>query len=126
MKKTAYVALATLVLLLGYSLRGEAHFRGGIWVGPVWGPGWWGAPYPYPYPYYSSPPVVIRQEPQEYIQAPQPQAQQQQYWYFCPDPQGYYPYVKSCPKGWMKVVPTTPTPPAQQTPQAPPPPDHKE
>jgi hypothetical protein len=120
MKKTAYVALAIAVMLLGYSLPSEAHFRGGIWVGPGWGPGWWGAPYPYPYPYpyYSSPPVVIRQEPQEYIQA-EPQAQQQ-YWYFCPDPQGYYPYVKSCPKGWMRVVPTPPTPPAQQGPQTPP------
>jgi hypothetical protein len=107
MKKAACIALAMVVLLLAHSLPGEAHVRGGIWIGPVWGPGWWGYPYSYsyPYPYYSAPPVVIRQEPEYVQQAPQPQPAQQ-YWYFCPDPQGYYPYVKKCPKGWLKVVPT--------------------
>jgi len=33
------------------------------------------------------------------------QAPQQQFWYFCPDAKAYYPYVKQCPSGWMKVVP---------------------
>jgi hypothetical protein len=110
MKRGAYIAFATVTLLLVSSLPGQARVRGNIWIGPVWGPGYWGPAYPYsPYPYYSPPPVVIQQEPQEYIeQAPQPP--EQQYWYFCPDPKGYYPYVEKCPKGWMKVVPT-PTPP---------------
>jgi len=27
------------------------------------------------------------------------------YWYYCENPKGYYPYVKDCPYGWMKVVP---------------------
>jgi hypothetical protein len=112
MKKTACIVLATVVLLLAHSLPSQAHFRGGIWIGPVWGPGWWGPAYSYsyayPYPYYAPPPTVIRQEPEEYVQpAPQPE---QQYWYYCPDPQGYYPYVAKCPKGWMKVAPE-PTPP---------------
>lgn len=115
MKKAALIALAIVGLLLAHSIPSEAHFRGGIWVGPVWGPGWWGPGYPYPYPYayppypYAAPPVIIQQQPQEYIQqpepAPQPQAQPQQFWYYCPDPQGYYPDVKKCPKGWLKVVP---------------------
>lgn len=122
MKKAIYIALAIVVLLLAHSVPSDAHFRGGVGIsiGPVWGPGWWGYPYPYAYPYpYSypyypaAPPVIIRQEPQEYIQQPAPQPPQQQYWYFCPDPQGYYPYVKSCPKGWMRVVPT-PGPPGTQ------------
>lgn len=109
MKKAAFIALAIAALLLAHSVPGEAHFRGGVWIGPVWGPGWWGPPYPYPYyPSYPQPPVVIQQQPQEYIQ--QEQEPQQQYWYFCPDPQGYYPNVKACPKGWMRVVPT-PAPP---------------
>lgn len=116
MKKSLCLVFATLVLLLGYSLPGEAYWRGGIWIGP----GWWGPPYGYGYPYYPAPPVVIQQEPQEYINqsAPQPE---QQYWYYCAESKGYYPYVKNCPGGWMKVVPTpaqpaATLPPAQGTP----------
>ena len=110
MKRSAVIALATLALLLAHSLPGDAHFRGGVWIGPVWGPGWWYPPYPSPYPYYSAPPVVIQQQPQQYIQqAPQ---QEKQYLYFCPDPQGYYPKVPKCPKGWMKVLPSPPAEPA--------------
>jgi hypothetical protein len=110
MKKAAYIALAAVVLLLAQSMPGEAHFRGNIWIGPVWGPGYWGPSYAYPYsyPYYTPPPVVIQQEPQEYIQqAPPPK---ERFWYYCPDPQGYYPKVEKCPKGWMKVVPNTAQP----------------
>ena len=35
-----------------------------------------------------------------------------QYWYYCTDPAGYYPYVQNCSKAWMQVVP-------QATPGAP-------
>ena len=35
---------------------------------------------------------------------------QQEYWYYCKDPQGYYPYIASCPGGWMRVLPTPPQP----------------
>ena len=68
-----------------------------------------GAPLLWPYypgPYYyppviampSSPPVYIEQEP----------VLAQQYWYFCRNPQGYYPYVKQCLSGWLQVVPQPP------------------
>ena len=40
----------------------------------------------------------------------QPAQDQDSYWYYCENPQGYYPYVKSCPGGWMKVVPETAPP----------------
>ena len=56
----------------------------------------------YPYGYYPPPPVVIQQQSPVYVQ---PQEEQPYYWYYCQDPQGYYPYIKSCPGGWMKVVP---------------------
>jgi hypothetical protein len=87
----------------GGGWRGGGHFRGGVWIGP----GWWWDPFFYPYypayPYYSQPPVVIQQQPQEYIlPESQPEAS---YWYYCSNPKGYYPYVKRCPGGWMKVVP---------------------
>lgn len=73
-----------------------------IWIGPGWRPGWWGSAYPcYRYYSYYQPPVVIPGQPQ----LPEPSQEQETYWYYCEDPQGYYPYVKSCPGGWMKVVP---------------------
>ena len=83
-----------------------AHARVGVFVGPGWWwPGWW-EPYPYYpyYPYYQTPPVIVEQPTELYVQ-PNSQEQAPVYWYFCRDPQGYYPYVSRCPKGWMKVVP---------------------
>jgi hypothetical protein len=93
----------------GHNGHGNSY-NFGIAIGPGWGgwgPGWWGPPaypyYPY-YPYYQAPPVVIGQQPQAYVQQNQ---QESDYWYYCQNPQGYYPYIKSCPGGWMKVVPDT-------------------
>lgn len=84
-----------------------------IFVGPgFWGPWWYGPAYPYyPYPYYAAPPAVVQQEPQVYIQQSEPQPQQPNYWYYCQNPQGYYPHVQQCPGGWMTVVPPTTAPP---------------
>ena len=46
-------------------------------------------------------------------------------WYYCKDPEGYFPYVKTCPSGWqtvpMQPAPALPTPPgAQPAPVTPP------
>ena len=125
MKKFMRIILALVLALVVISLpayadrgghmgggghHGGGHAEFGVFVGPGWGWGWpgWGEPYPY-YPYYSSPPVIIQQPSELYVQ-PAPQAEAPSYWYFCQEPQGYYPYVKKCPKGWMKVVPPTSTP----------------
>ena len=91
------------------------HFSGSIWIGPGWGL-WDPFFYPY-YPYYSypypyQPPVVIQQEPQEYI-LPEQQPEETSYWYYCRNPKGYYPYVKTCPGGWLRVAPA-PAPPDQE------------
>jgi len=111
---------------------GHAHSHGyyggygyGWWGYPYWGyPYWWGYPYGWGYPYYSyynpyydpyyyedygSPPVP----PQEATPPAETGQQQPSYWRFCKDPEGYYPYVKDCPEGWMTVVPPKPnaTPP---------------
>ena len=95
----------------GHGGHGGGHF--GVWVGPGWG--WDPFFYPY-YPYYpyyyNQPPVVIQQEPQEYI-LPEQQPEQTNYWYYCRESKGYYPYVKKCPGGWMKVVPS-PGPPGEE------------
>ena len=65
----------------------------------------------YPYSYYSAPPVVIKQQPPVYIE---PEEQESGYWYYCQEAQAYYPYVKSCPGGWMKVVPEATPPQAME------------
>ena len=118
MKKSICIALAAMALTLAgpapsHAFRGHGDHVGiGVWVGPGWwGPGWGGPYYPYDpyYPYYTAPPVITKQ-PDTYIQQQPPaQAEEPSYWYFCKDPKGYYPYVKTCPKGWLKVVPS-PTP----------------
>lgn len=105
----------------GYSSRyvspghSHGHFSGSIWIGPSWGlwDPFWYPYYPYPsYRYYTPPTVVVPQEPQEYI-LPESQQRETDYWYFCRNPEGYYPYVERCPSGWMRVVPDM-TPPDEQ------------
>ena len=104
--------------------RGYHHaYYGGF------GYGWWGYPYWWDYPYYpyypyydplyypyydpyyyggyGEPPV-----PPQGVTAPAASRRQQpSYWHFCQDPEGYYPYVKVCPGGWMTVVPSRPNAP---------------
>jgi hypothetical protein len=53
------------------------------------------------------PPVTVAQ------QAAPPGPPPAQYWYYCDNPRGYYPYVQSCGAGW-KSVPAQP--PGVQTP----------
>ena len=83
-------------------------FTGGMWYAysmPV---------YPYPDPY--QPPVVLvpsQAEPPVYVEQTPPQAQsapQTQYWYYCTNPAGYYPYVPNCSVDWQKVVANPATP----------------
>ena len=116
------VLLFAMVLILSSPMSGYARgfgghrSRGHIVVHGGYGWGWFpwvvggamvgatlGAPYRYP------PPVVVQAPPPVYIQP----EQQTYYWYYCQDPQGYYPYIQSCPNGWMKVVPDM-NPPNQQ------------
>jgi hypothetical protein len=110
MGKTVLIALGILALMQTGSMscyaggHGHGHgnhvgFSGGIWVGPGWGAVW---PGPY-YPYYVSP-VVVQPRYEEYV-APAPEAEEQDLWYYCRKPEGYHPYIKKCPGGWMKVVP---------------------
>jgi hypothetical protein len=46
------------------------------------------------------------------------ETEQPYYWYYCTNPQGYYPYIRNCPGGWLTVVPnvTPPPPPPGFTP----------
>ncbi len=46
--------------------------------------------------------------PQRSTEVQQPAEQQQHWWYYCWNPQGYYPYVRECPGGWQRVTPQPP------------------
>lgn len=111
------IALLASTAVPGHAQHGgDWHGGGGGWHRGWWGPGWgypyYGYPYPYTYPYpYGYPaysPPVVEGSPQTYIQQ---EAPAQQSWYYCQDPQGYYPYVRECPGGWQQVAPQPPPPP---------------
>jgi hypothetical protein len=83
--------------------------RVGVFIGGPgywgYGPGWYGNAYPY-YPYYSyydDGAVVVPQG--AIVASPPPPA----LWYFCDNPQGYYPYVKECSTPWRAVTPGAPS-----------------
>ena len=91
----------------------DRHFGGfgfGFWDPWWWDPvQYWGYPYPSydpyyypPYPaYYAPPPGPQPQAPVQATGAPPPQ-----YWYYCDNPQGYYPHVQTCSSAWRPVAPT--------------------
>lgn len=115
-RKHVWLGLAALVLSGGmipgawawdHGFHRHDHFHShfDVFIGaPLF---WWP-----PDPYYYYPPVsqvYIEQPPvyvQQYDKAANPPAAN--YWYYCPNPQGYYPYVQNCPAGWMQVVPQPP------------------
>ena len=68
---------------------------GGFWV-------FYPAPI-YPYPTYVPPAIVVQQAPP--VPTGLPPAQ---FWYFCDNPQGYYPYVASCEVPWREAPATPP------------------
>jgi hypothetical protein len=79
------------------------HFRGGVLVAPVFlGPLWWDYPY-----YNTAAPVVVEQQPVEYI-SPESQPAEANYRYYCKESEAYYPNVRECPDGWLRVVPAPP------------------
>ncbi len=81
---------------------------------PYWyGPRYYGPRY-YPYPYYGYPPAVVipppvvvsPPPPVVYVERqPEPSAPVPGYWYWCAEPQGWYPSVDECPGGWQPVPP---------------------
>jgi hypothetical protein len=62
--------------------------------------------YPAPMYYYESPPIYAMPSAPTYIErgSAQPAGQDQVGdWYYCNNPQGYYPNVAQCPSGWQRV-----------------------
>lgn len=103
------------------------HHGGGIYYDPwlwggLYGPGWWGGYYgpgwgaygyrgygyidPWYRPYYMNPPVIgVPAQPPVYIEQSKPAPSRSNAWYYCRNPEGYYPEVKQCPDGWLQVAP---------------------
>ena len=115
--KTKKVVIGLAAILAGL-LATESAFAWhrarvgvGLYFGVPIGGYYYAPPYYYPpYPYYPQT-VVVPAQPQTYIEQGAPQAAPapapaQNYWYYCPDSRGYYPYVKDCPGGWQRVSPT--------------------
>jgi hypothetical protein len=105
---------ATLVCSAAWADRGHGggHVSLGINLGVPFSP-WYYPPYYYPYPPVVAYPnvVAVQPSPPVYVErgveaAAAPAASS--YWYYCPNPQGYYPYVNQCPSGWMTVLPQAP------------------
>jgi hypothetical protein len=84
------------------------RFRGGVFFGPSIGFGVYSPLWVPPPVYYPPPRVVVQQGyvPPPAAYAP-PAADDGSYWYYCSNPQGYYPYVRQCTGQW-ETVPATP------------------
>ena len=103
---------------------GGRYWYGGGWYGaglatglflgawPYWGYPYYGA-YGYPYygaygyPYYGAAygyPGYSQADTTTYVEQA-PQAPVNNYWYYCTDPAGYFPYVQNCSREWLQVVP---------------------
>lgn len=115
MRKQTAALMILLAMLLAVPWSSEAghghngHTRvfigGSFWCGPpaYWGPAPWGPRYYYHgAPVYYGPPPMYVPPPQVYVQR---EPTDSDYWYYCDNPQGFYPYIRSCPGGWMKVIP---------------------
>lgn len=117
LKLILHLSLGLLSMLLAQECyaRGGHHGGGFHGGGGFYGHGGWGTslyfgspffPY-YPYtPYYYPPTVIVPTEPPVYIeQEPASKPQPPSAWNYCPNPQGYYPYIKECSAGWQAVAP---------------------
>ena len=138
MMRTSFKAIGALVLILSGTLasgaamaqhHGHGHGGGGVRFGislgvPLYGPGYYPAPYyAYPAPVYSYPapayaypapaytypgsamgsysqPAYVEQSAAPMAPA---QAQAQADWFYCGASKAYYPYVSECASGWQRV-----------------------
>ena len=82
----------------GFHHRGFPYGFGGAGAGFALGLG--SAYAPFGWDYYYDPYAGFYGYP-DYGYSPSPA----QYWYYCSDPAGYYPYVSECNTGWQAVQP---------------------
>ncbi|MBA0922625.1 MAG: hypothetical protein H0Z21_05500 [Nitrosospira sp.] len=90
----------------GYGGRGSYSRYGGYGLGyGGYGLGYGG----YGLGYGGYPPISIPETPPVYIEqqdfVKSTAESQKNYWYYCQDPAGYYPYIRECPNGWLPISP---------------------
>ena len=133
MKRYSKVVAVLILLVFGAaaSESAMAQHHGGVRFGinigiPLFGPGYY-PPYAYPAPAYAYPapayaypgpaysypapaysyPAPAYSYPGQAVAPSAPYAQAapapQHDWYFCPNSNSYYPYVRECPGGWQRV-----------------------
>ncbi len=123
-----YIAFTLFLSILSTTVLARGHHHSHLNIGlGYYGPGFYGGyglggygyGYGFGYPFYyppayaypptmvmpSTPPVYIQQQQAQPTQPAQPQTN---YWYYCQNPDGYYPYIKNCPGGWLQVAPQPP------------------
>jgi hypothetical protein len=114
--KHARLILTATLLLAGLGATGTAlahgghghrggHASFGLYFGaPLATPYYYPPAYYYPPRYYYPAPVVVTPAaPTYYLQQDTPPPPPAGYWYYCRDPQGYYPQVPQCPTPWQQV-----------------------
>lgn len=111
------VAATGLILSLSTSMAqaGPGHWHHGWHHGPHWSVGVYYAPWPaYVGPVYVTPgytryvevapaTTTVYVEPQTSYVTPPPPQRTAPDWYYCSDPDGYYPYVRQCRLPWQRV-----------------------
>ena len=127
--KRLVLALFAAVLLLGWTgpsyagsrghgggHHGSRHHGGGHYGGGHYGGGHHGGHHGSHHDYYHYGSLLLHGLswlPWNYYPSRAPAqareyVQQTDYWYYCTDPEGYYPYLEDCPTGWLQVVPKSP------------------
>lgn len=89
----------------GHVAHHGAFHHGGLFIGidHYFGPYW--------DPLFHGPaPVIVTQPAPPTVYIEKSEQRRPYYWYYCSAANGYYPYVKECPQGWMRVVPQAPPP----------------
>lgn len=106
MAKALALILAGCIGALALAETADAHGpRGRVHLGVmIGGPLGWHWPY---YPSYQERVIVERRGPTVYVEkdAGGGERDADQYWYFCPDSNTYYPYVNRCASPWHRVAP---------------------
>ncbi|MBA5607561.1 hypothetical protein H3H36_19575 [Duganella sp. FT3S] len=96
----------------GGHVGGYSHSRThvGVVIGAplFWPAPWYADPFYDPFYrryYYYDPVYPVPAPPPVYIEQGAPPVPPVQFWYYCNNPPGYYPYVKECRSSWRAVSP---------------------
>lgn len=118
MRRVLLAGAAVAIAAVATAGSADAAWRGGFYgphffVRPAFGFGIYAPLWVPPPVYYAPPPVVVQQG---YVAPPPvtvaPAEPNPGLWYYCNNPQGYYPYIQQCGSQWM-TVPANPNGPPQ-------------